>query len=111
VLKCPRKHQSLLEKPARQLLLQFHNFRHSHSSHTHSLDIVLPAFLDVRIRTPRCDSFGIDVTMTLGVIFFDMLKVGRFLESRDIPVQPLQPVVYLRIVMSNRSKVGLEMLN
>ena len=49
--------------------------------------------------------------MTLCVVFLDMFKLRRVLESRYVPVQLSQPLVQCRIARSDITDVALEMLN
>lgn len=41
-------------------------------------------------------------------MLLDMLKVCRLLESRDVPIQMLQPSMNVRVPVSDRLEIGLE---
>lgn len=47
----------------------------------------------------------------LSIMLFDVLKVGRILERRNIPVQMLQPLVDIRVIISDSTNIALKMLN
>ena len=54
---------------------------------------------------------GIDLPVTLGVVLFDMLKLGRLLERRYVPVKFSQPLMQCRITRPDIADVTLEMLH
>lgn len=49
--------------------------------------------------------------MTLGVMLLDVFKLGRVLESREIPIQMPKPFVQRRIAGSDVADVAFEMLH
>lgn len=62
------------------------NVFHVNSTHKDFSQIELIARLDVWEWPHRCDGLGIDIFVTLGIILFDVLEVGRLPESKNIPV-------------------------
>ena len=54
---------------------------------------------------------GINLLVTLCVMIFDMLKLRRVFESRNVPVQLPQPLMQRRIARSDITNVALEMLH
>lgn len=58
------------------------------------------------------DSYeGVDLLVTLGVVVFDMLKLSRLLERRNVPVKFSHPLMQRRITRPNITDVTLEMLH
>ena len=53
----------------------------------------------MRPRSKRCDCFGIDTRMAFRVVLLDVLEIGGIFEGWDAPIQPLEPVVDLRVVV------------
>ena len=53
----------------------------------------------------------INLRMTLRIMFLDMLKVGRLLKARDIPIQMPKPFMYSRIIMTDHLVIRLEVLD
>ena len=49
--------------------------------------------------------------MTLGVMPFDVLKLGRFSKGRHVPVQVPQPLMQGRVAASDVADVAFEVLN
>lgn len=52
----------------------------------------------------------VDSWMRLCIMILDMFKVSFLLESWNLPIQELQPLVNVRVIVTNHSNVTLEML-
>ncbi len=49
--------------------------------------------------------------MTLRIMMLDMIKVRRFAERRDFPIESSEPLMQMRISTSNISNVAFEVLH
>lgn len=63
----------------------------------------------MRNGTLRDDSVGVDVDVALKVMSLDAVKVGCVLECGVVPVEVLHPPVDVRVAISDRAVVALEM--
>ena len=94
-----------------QLLLSLQDMRFINSTWLNLGPVTLVTILDMRPWTPRSDGFGIDISMTLAVVLFDVLEVSRLFEFWMIPVHALEPVVQDRILASDHTEVAFKVLN
>lgn len=57
------------------------------------------------------NTMRIDGWVGLGVVFFDMFKIGCFMESRNFPIQKSDILVQISVITSDGTNVTLEVLN
>lgn len=62
-------------------------------------------------RPDRSNSKLIDLLMTLGIVFLNVLKIRRLPERRNIPVKATHPAMNGRVSGANITDVALEVLH
>lgn len=63
--------------------------------------ILLRPRLHLGHRAHGCDGFRINIGMGFAIILFDMLEIGRVLDSWHVPIHIFQPTIQPWIIMSD----------